>query len=239
MKVTDLTIKGFLGKFDYDIKFNEDLTILTGPDEFGLSHLMKVIYQMISSDRGDPPLSFDKVTVHLNRHGWYCHVDNKSKGTHVRSKRVMTDVKVTYLDDVRLSFKRCYKIPNNDDTKFEDIVNKHFIFHKVTKNEDGDYVIIDTVTNEVVDMRTLPKSVWAIFQLLIDVYTSDSDIIIINHPETTMMHIVNQRRLINDLMELNSKAQFIIATQSPQLIGKYRDHQVDLMGLYYKDEEGV
>ena len=39
LKIKSMTVKNLFGRFNYQIDFNEDLTILTGPPGFGLHEL--------------------------------------------------------------------------------------------------------------------------------------------------------------------------------------------------------
>jgi predicted ATP-binding protein involved in virulence len=63
MKLVSINIEKLFGKFDYSIKLNqeEDITILTGPNGYGKTTILKLIYNILRSPTGvnpaDLPLS--------------------------------------------------------------------------------------------------------------------------------------------------------------------------------------
>ncbi|MGA1262843.1 MAG: AAA family ATPase, partial [Prochlorothrix sp.] len=49
-RITKISIEGLFGVFDYEIPLNQDdrITILTGPNGFGKTTILKLIYTLIT-----------------------------------------------------------------------------------------------------------------------------------------------------------------------------------------------
>lgn len=119
---------------------------------------------------------------------------------------------------------------------FTSIINGRLTFKQIEISRENGFIVKDEST----DGRPLPLSklssgekqeILLFFDLIFN--TNDDLLLLIDEPELSL-HVSWQQQFLDDLLRVTkiNRLQVIIATHSPQIIGSYRNIQVDLGELY-------
>lgn len=118
---------------------------------------------------------------------------------------------------------------------FVAIVNNRLMFKKLEISREKGFVVIDETTGKPLALEQLSSGEKQVIVLYYDLIFNNNEnlLLLIDEPEISM-HIVWQRQFMDDLIKIAKHGNFraIVATHSPQLIGKHRDIQIDLGELY-------
>ncbi len=114
---------------------------------------------------------------------------------------------------------------------FTDIVNKRLLFKNMVISREKGFEIIDDTSGEPLALENLSSGEKQVIVMYYDLIFNDNTnlLLLIDEPEISM-HIVWQKQFMDDLVRIakHGKFQAIVATHSPQLIGQYRELQIDL-----------
>ncbi len=118
---------------------------------------------------------------------------------------------------------------------FVGIVNNRLLFKKLEISREKGFAIIDETTGDPLALEQLSSGEKQVIVMYYDLIFNDNEnlLLLIDEPEISM-HIVWQRQFMDDLIKIAKHGNFraIVATHSPQLIGKHRDLQIDLGEQY-------
>ena len=118
---------------------------------------------------------------------------------------------------------------------FVGIVNNRLMFKKLEISREKGFKIIDEKTKEHLSLKQLSSGEKQVILMYFDLIFNDKKdlLLLIDEPEISM-HIAWQKRFVDDLIRIAEHGNFraIVATHSPQLIGKHRDLQIDLGEQY-------
>jgi hypothetical protein len=118
---------------------------------------------------------------------------------------------------------------------FVGIVNNRLMFKKLEISREKGFKIIDEKTKEHLSLKQLSSGEKQVILMYFDLIFNDKKdlLLLIDEPEISM-HIAWQKRFVDDLIKIAEHGNFraIVATHSPQLIGKHRDLQIDLGEQY-------
>jgi predicted ATP-binding protein involved in virulence len=116
-----------------------------------------------------------------------------------------------------------------------DIINKHFIYKKLSINKDKGFVFIND-NNQILMPTDLSSGeqhqLIMLYELLFRV--APNSVILIDEPELSL-HVAWQMQILDDLERIAGQMQFdiIVATHSPQIINDRWDLTVELKGKPY------
>ena len=136
----------------------------------------------------------------------------------------------TYLDDTAEKLSMFQSLLERLES-MRDIVNEKFLFKRLEFDQKRGMVFRDEDTGAFVDLRHLSSGeqhelvLW--YDLLMN--TSEYSLVLIDEPEISL-HVAWQKSFLDDLARVGSLTtlRFIIATHSPQIIGKWWDRAVEL-----------
>ncbi len=118
---------------------------------------------------------------------------------------------------------------------FTEIVNKRLLFKNMVISRERGFEIVDDTSGEPLALEKLSSGEKQVIVMYYDLIFNDNTnlLLLIDEPEISM-HIVWQKQFMNDLVRIakHGKFQAIVATHSPQLIGQYRELQIDLGEQY-------
>lgn len=118
---------------------------------------------------------------------------------------------------------------------FVGIVNNRLMFKKLEISREKGFEVIDENTKAPLALENLSSGEKQLIIMYYDLIFNDNEnlLLLIDEPEISM-HIVWQRQFVDDLIRIAEHGNFraIVATHSPQLIGKHRDLQIDLGEQY-------
>jgi predicted ATPase len=150
-----------------------------------------------------------------------------------QSKNILKHVFKIYIDDSNA------KLSIYDDLALRikllmDIINKRFLYKKLSINKTNGFVFTSSITGKNMPLSGLSSGeqheLVLFYQLLFN--TENGSLLLIDEPEISL-HISWQNEFINDLREIIklNNLSAIIATHSPDIIGKYWDLTVQLKGV--------
>lgn len=118
---------------------------------------------------------------------------------------------------------------------FTEIVDKRLRFKNMVISREKGFEIVDDTSGEPLALEKLSSGEKQVIVMYYDLIFNDNTnlLLLIDEPEISM-HIVWQKQFMNDLLRIakHGKFQAIVATHSPQLIGQYRELQIDLGEQY-------
>lgn len=142
-----------------------------------------------------------------------------------------------YFDDFDIKY-RVYEDLIRQLDLFVGIINNRLQFKKIKiDRHSGIKVIDDSDVNCIRDIKLENLSsgekqeIVLFFELIFA--SKQNSLILIDEPEISL-HIAWQKRFMQDVIDIANERDLkvIVATHSPQIIGKYRDAQIDLGELY-------
>lgn len=143
------------------------------------------------------------------------------------------DLYNTYFDDFNEKYEVCSNFIEKLDI-YKKIINDKLLFKNIKISKDYGFAIFDEKDNEI-PLKFLSSGEKQEIVLFYDLIfnLNDNKIILIDEPEISL-HIVWQKMFVNDLEDIlkYNNISFLIATHSPQIIGKNYDKQIDLGDLY-------
>ena len=113
----------------------------------------------------------------------------------------------------------------------KEIVNERFLFKRLEFNQKQGFIFVDEDTEKPVNLQHLSSGeqheIVLLYDLLINV--QKHSLVLIDEPEISL-HVAWQKKFLDDLDRISSltSLRFIIATHSPQIVGKWWDHTVEL-----------
>ena len=112
-----------------------------------------------------------------------------------------------------------------------DIVNEKFLFKRLEFDQDLGMVFNDEDTGARVDLQHLSSGEQHELVLLYDLLMNvdERSLVLIDEPEISL-HVAWQKSFLDDLDRIGSLTTlcFIVATHSPQIIGKWWSHSIEL-----------
>lgn len=110
--------------------------------------------------------------------------------------------------------------------------NKTFILNKEGKGELEIEVSEDKTKKQIINIPSLSSGEKQLFILLTEALLQNktSQLFIADEPELSL-HIDWQRKVLNALLELNPKAQIIVATHSPEIASKFPKNIVNMSNI--------
>lgn len=139
-----------------------------------------------------------------------------------------------YFEDFDTKYKIYDKFIKKLDL-YKNILNSRLSFKKIIISKEKGIEILDKDTNREIKLNSLSsgeRQEILIFYYLIFEAESNT-LLLIDEPEISL-HVVWQRKFIDDLLKVieDKKISVVISTHSPQIIGRHREKQIDLGGLY-------
>lgn len=113
--------------------------------------------------------------------------------------------------------------------RYTDIVRSFLDSKRVTVDEGGKLFVIDRQTETILGPRHLSSGEKQILILLTEALLSEDRpvVYVIDEPELSL-HITWQEKLLQSVLELGGRIQLIVATHSPDIVGKFTDKTIDL-----------
>ena len=136
----------------------------------------------------------------------------------------------TYLDDADAKLQTFQPLLDSLEL-LREIVNERFLFKKLDFDRERGFRFVDEDSGIQVDLTQLSSGeqheVVLLYDLLMKV--SKDALVLIDEPEISL-HVAWQKAFLDDLHRVASlrELRFIIATHSPQIIGGWWDHAVEL-----------
>jgi predicted ATP-binding protein involved in virulence len=118
MKLTRIKIEKLFGQFDYDIKLNQDegITILTGPNGYGKTTILNIIWSLINQDfYYILSATFEQISFNLD----------DCQAIHV-TKRIESVVKSTKNNRITAIYDGIIRVTNDGKTQTDYIPKLHF-----------------------------------------------------------------------------------------------------------------
>lgn len=136
----------------------------------------------------------------------------------------------TYLDDAEAKLLTFQPVLDRLEL-LKAIVNERFLFKRLDFDRERGFAFTDEDSEVQVNLRHLSSGeqheVVLLYDLLMNV--NENALVLIDEPEISL-HVSWQKAFLNDLDRIASltELRFIIATHSPQIIGNWWDHTIEL-----------
>lgn len=192
--------------------------------EEGLASILK---EILSSDRHalteqilDSETAYNRVKAFLARQGPSGILGPLDKFEKRYSKDVLLKNVVSHINEVELSIEGAMA-PRN---RVQKLIRKMFSGDKKVLFTDKS---IDVVTedNSKISLASLSAGEKHVLRILIEVLNAEVNSLLIDEPEISM-HIDWQRELIPAMQSVNSLAQLILATHSPEVMAPIEDSKI-------------
>ena len=138
-----------------------------------------------------------------------------------------------YFDDFDEKYRQYEDLIDKLDL-FVESINSKLQFKEIKVSRVDGIKVIDDKKNEIKlkDLSSGEKQEIALFFELI-FETDKGTTILIDEPELSL-HVMWQKKFMNDIISVANRMELkiIVATHSPQIIGRHRDKQIDLGALY-------
>ena len=108
--------------------------------------------------------------------------------------------------------------------KLQTLISTLFTGNKSVSFDDRD-IRVETDDHTTIGLENLSSGEKHILKLFIEVLLTDKSSIMIDEPELSL-HVDWQRRLVSDMSLLNSAAQYIFATHSPEIMADVHDSHI-------------
>ncbi len=106
---------------------------------------------------------------------------------------------------------------------FRNLINELFSGTKTITLKDKELEI--DANDRRINLSTLSSGEKQLIRIFVDLLAAGSSVILIDEPELSM-HVDWQRRLVRSMRTLNSSAQIILATHSPEIMAELDDDEI-------------
>ncbi|MHB8852378.1 MAG: AAA family ATPase [Ignavibacteriaceae bacterium] len=208
------------------INYNNDLlAAVKNAQEKGLSRILETVLSSSSKKNAntkevDLEKAYEKMTIFLKRQS-----SPKLLGSlNEFSKRYKSDLSLQkVVNDIFDIEKEIDKIMDSR-RHLENIISRLYSNNKKIRFEEKSLSIIDKKGNKI-SLSSLSSGEKHLIKLLLESIMGEENSVLIDEPEISL-HIDWQYDLVNTFNTLNNKAQYIIATHSPEIMAKVPDNKV-------------
>lgn len=220
--INEIEVLDVFGKHNFKFPFKHNVTFVTGASEYGYDHVFKTIYNRAVMMPGCCPSLNPKLIEHSCHDIYKFMLDEMGVDDVLKfSKREDAEEFIHVLHEAFWYF-RDFSIKEITDGSYEiEIFDKEkerkFVIYPFEKTDvDNRYYYYYASEGEA-----------TLIKLLRIVMFTDRKLVMLYNPENNL-HIVHHRFLGNMIHKLSDKRQFVIFTNSPQLIGSHREGNISL-----------
>lgn len=207
-------------------------------NELDSSYPIRLLADNSEMDEDDYRKRIENISKKLEKLKKYDLILNKTDIKNIKNikfiKKYSNALRI-YFDDFDKKYKKYENLVKKLDL-YTEIIEKKLKFKKVKISISEGIKIIDAENIEKeIEISKLSSGekheIIMFYELIFE--TDEGILLLIDEPEISL-HVVWQRKFIDDLLKVieDKKISVVISTHSPQIIGRHREKQIDLGGLY-------
>lgn len=254
-----LFIHNLYGCYDYDIKFNSDLTLLYGSNGCGKTTILNILENIVTGNIADL-FKYSFKCIELSYAVSLCvhtiHIKRKSNNNielhYVGTEKVIAITPNSKaIQAIKEIFSHIYlptkhhfsdtnkakiKLSNRKKKLLLDTLNNFFgsgYMKKVQFNKTGGISVYSTMNGDTIPFSKLSSGEQQVFRFFNTLVGTGYSILLMDNIET-FLHISWQRNFIDSVLKVHRNAQFIFATHSPAIITGHEKNAVLVSALTEK-----
>jgi predicted ATPase len=189
----------------------------------GLANVLKAVITPTAQpakSEFDPQTAYQRVEAFLRRQGSPGILGTEAEfqsryATDARLRSVVSD-----LNNVEQRIEEAMA-PR---TKLQELIVSLFTGNKRVRFADG-AIEVETLTDQKIGLATLSSGEKQVLRIFLEALLAGANSMIVDEPEISM-HVDWQRKLLSSMQQLNSQAQLIVATHSPEIMAEIDDSKI-------------